>query len=121
MLDKKIIMKRIFEFETTQFDFDLIIHIQHLRKLNGLTKDELSLKMGVAKSFVGNVESMTQRHKYSTRHITLLAKAFGFKNIGELLDFPTPKHDRIKVTVEQTYNETETKVIKTDIVKIEAL
>ncbi|MCA4782987.1 helix-turn-helix transcriptional regulator [Empedobacter stercoris] len=111
-------MKKIFEFETTQFDFDLINHMKNLRKINKVTKDELSIKMGVAKSFVGNVESYTQRHKYSTRHITLLAKAFGYKNIGELLDFPTPKYDKIKVTVEQTYNEAGTKVLKSEVVKI---
>ncbi len=114
-------MNKLFEFETTQFNFDLINHVKNIRKEHGFTKDELSLKMGVAKSFVGNVESATQRHKYSTRHITLLAKAFGYKNIGELLDFPTPQHDRIKVTVEQTYNETGTKVIKSEVVKIEAI
>ena len=114
-------MKNLFDFETTQFDFDLINHVKKLRKIKELTKDELSLKMGVAKSFVGNVESYTQRHKYSTRHITLLAKAFGYKNIGELLDFPTPQYDRIKVTVEQTYNETGTKVLKSEVVKIKAI
>ncbi|MGV0753967.1 helix-turn-helix domain-containing protein [Empedobacter brevis] len=111
-------MKNLFDFETNQFDFDLINHVKKLRKIKGLTKDELSLKMGVAKSFVGNVESYTQRHKYSTRHITLLAKVFGYKNIGELLNFPTPLHDRIKVTIEQTYNDTGTKVIKSEVVKI---
>lgn len=114
-------MNRIFEFETTQFDFDLINHVKKLRKVNKITKDELSLKMNVARSFVSNVESYTQRHKYSTRHITLLAKAFGYNNIGELLDFPTPQYDRIKVTVEQTYNEVGTKVLKSEVVKINAI
>ncbi|MBF0598288.1 helix-turn-helix domain-containing protein [Faecalibacter rhinopitheci] len=114
-------MKLLFDFETTQFDFDLINHVKKLRKIKGFTKDDLSIKMGVAKSFVGNVESYTQRHKYSTRHITLLAKAFGYKNIGELLDFPTPQYDRIRVTVEQTYNEAGTKVLKSEVVKIEVI
>lgn len=114
-------MKKYFEFETTQFDFELIQHIKKLRLKEKFSQEALSIKMGLAKSFIGNVENYREKHKYSTRHITLLAKAFGFKNIGELLDFPTPKLDRIKVTVEQTYNETETKVIKTDIVKIETL
>ncbi|MGV0923741.1 hypothetical protein [Empedobacter tilapiae] len=111
-------MNKIFEFETTQFDFDLINHVKNIRKVNRITKDELSLKMNVARSFVSNVESYTQRHKYSTRHITLLAKAFGYKNIGELLNFPTPQYDRIKVTVVQTYNEAGTKVLKSEVVKI---
>lgn len=106
-------------FETTQFDYDLINHIKSLRKSKGYTQDELSLKMGVTKSFVSNVESYTQRHKYATRHLTLLAKAFGFKNISDLLKFPTPEYDKIKVTVQQTYNEAGTKVIKSEILKIE--
>jgi len=106
-------------FETTQFDYDLINHIKSLRKSKGYTQDELSLKMGVTKSFVSNVESYTQRHKYATRHLTLLAKAFGFKNISDLLKFPTPEYDKIKVTVEQTYNEACTKVINSKVLKIE--
>ena len=106
-------------FETSKFDFDLIIHVKNLRKSNGYTKDELSLKMGVAKSFVSNVESYTQRHKYATRHLTLLAKAFGFKNISDLLKFPTPEYDKIKVTIKQTYNEAGTKVINSEVLKIE--
>jgi len=74
--------------------------------------------MSLAKSFIGNVENYREKHKYGTRHITLLAKAFGYKNIGELLDFRTPKYDKIKVTVEQTYNEAGTKVLKSEVVKI---
>ncbi|SMP31111.1 helix-turn-helix domain-containing protein [Chryseobacterium profundimaris] len=114
-------MEKNFSFETTQFDLDFANHIKNLRKSAGLTKEELSLKMGVAKSFVGNVESHTQRHKYSTRHISLLAKAFGFKNISELMDFPTPQHDRIKVTVKQIYNGSGTKVMESEVVGIEGI
>jgi len=114
-------MEKIFEFETTQFDFDFIDHVKNLRKAKGFTKDELSLKMGVTKSFVSNVESYTQRHKYATRHITLLAKAFGFKKVSDLLQFPTPQYDKIKVTVKQTFNETGTKVLKSEVVRVEGL
>ncbi|MFV0145680.1 helix-turn-helix domain-containing protein [Empedobacter falsenii] len=114
-------MIKYFEFETTQFDFELIQHIKKLRIKEKFSQETLSLKMGLAKSFIGNVENYREKHKYGTRHITLLAKAFGYKNIGELLDFPTPLHDRIKVTIEQTYNETGTKVIKSEVVKIEAI
>ncbi|HAR73707.1 MAG TPA: hypothetical protein DCR77_09940 [Flavobacteriaceae bacterium] len=114
-------MIKYFEFETTQFDFELIQHIKGLRIKENFSQEVLSLKMGLAKSFIGNVENYREKHKYSTRHITLLAKAFEYKNIGELLNFPTPLHDRIKVTIQQTYNETGTKVIKSEVVKIEAL
>ena len=111
-------MEKNFTIEITQFDFDLINHIKNLRKSAGFSKEELSLKMGLAKSFVGNVESYTQRHKYSTRHIALLAKSFGFKDISELMKFPTPEYDKIRVTVKQTLNESKTKVIKSQIIEI---
>lgn len=114
-------MEKTFSFETTQFDFDFINHVKNIRKSKKISKDQLSLKMGVAKSFVGNVESYTQRHKYSTRHISLLAKAFGCKNVSELMDFPTPEHDRIKVTVKQFYNESGTKVMESEVVKVEGI
>lgn len=114
-------MEKIFTFETYQFDFALIEHIKSLRISKGLSQEKLSLKMGLVRSFVGNVESYTQRHKYSTRHISLLAKAFGFKNISELMDFPTPKYDRIKVTVKQVYNESGTKVMESEVVGIEGV
>lgn len=114
-------MEKNFTFEITQFDFDLINHIRNLRETAGFSKEELSLKMGLAKTFVGNVESYTQRHKYSTRHITLLAKSFGLKNISQLMKFPTPRYDKINVTVKQTFNENNTKVIKIEIIKIEPI
>ncbi|WP_210150733.1 helix-turn-helix domain-containing protein [Chryseobacterium scophthalmum] len=114
-------MDKKFTFEITQFDFDLINHIKVLREIAGLSKEELSLKMGLTKSFIGNVESYTQRHKYSTRHIALLAKAFGLKNISELVNFPTPEFDQIKVTVKQKYNQSGTKVIENEIIKIEKI
>ena len=114
-------MNKIIIIETTQFDFDLILHVKRLRKIKNFTQEELSQKMGVVKNFVSNVESYTQRHKYSTRHIGLLAKAFEYQNISQLLDFPTPKYDKIKVTIKQTLNESGTKVVHNEVIKIEAL
>ncbi|MDV3925521.1 hypothetical protein CMT52_01780 [Elizabethkingia anophelis] len=114
-------MEKIIQFETSQFDFDLMNHIKLLRKSKGITKERLSLLMGVSKTFVGNVESFTQRHKYSTRHITLLAKAFGYEDISQLMKFSTPKHDKIKVTIKQILNESGTKVISNEVIKIEPL
>ncbi|WP_294282961.1 hypothetical protein [uncultured Chryseobacterium sp.] len=71
-------MEKIFTFETYQFDYDLINHIKKLRMERG-SQEKLNLKMGLAKSFVGNVKNIKENHKYSTRHISLLAKAFGYK------------------------------------------
>ncbi|WP_345767223.1 MULTISPECIES: helix-turn-helix transcriptional regulator [Chryseobacterium] len=114
-------MDKTFVFETTQFDYDFINHIKKLRMEKGLSQEKLSLKMGLARSFVGNVENIKENHKYSTRHIALLAKAFGYKNISELMNFPTPEYDRIKVTVKQVYNESGTKVMESEVVGIEGI
>ena len=109
------------EYNTSHFDFILINHIKNLRESRKISQETLSLRMGLSKSFVGNVESFKEVHKYSTRHITLLAKAFGFEKINDLLDFPTPEFDRIKVTVEQTYEEDETNSKKSVVIKIEEI
>lgn len=114
-------MEEIFDFEINQFDFDLIEHVKKIRESHGFNKEELSLKMGLTKTFVGNVESYKQRHKYSTRHIALLARAFGFKNISKLMNFPTPEYDWIKVTVKRTTYETSTKVMSNEVIKIEPI
>ncbi|MGG7550753.1 MULTISPECIES: helix-turn-helix domain-containing protein [Chryseobacterium group] len=114
-------MEKTFVFETTQFDYDFINHIKRLRMEKEISQEKLSLKMGLTKSFVGNVENIKENHKYSTRHIALLAKAFGFLNISELMNFPTPKYDKIKVTVKQIYNENGTRIVDIEILKIEPL
>lgn len=114
-------MEKTIEYVLSQFDYDFINHIKKLREKNNISQEQLSLKMGLARSFIGNVENIRERHKYSTRHITLLAKAFGFKKVSDLLQFPTPQYDKIKVTVKQTFNETGTKVLKSEVVKIEAI
>ena len=114
-------MEQIISFETTKFDLDFINHVKEIRKTKKLSKDNLSLAMGLAKSFVSNVESLTQRHKYLTRHIALLAKAFQFNNISELMKFPTPEYDKIRVTVKQTMNEDNSKVIKSEIIGVEPI
>ena len=114
-------MKKTIIYETNQFDYEFINHVKKLRIKKGFSQEKLSLEMGLTKSFVGNVENVKENHKYSTRHISLLAKAFGFKNISELMNFPTPKNDRIRVTVQQTMNEANTKVLASEVLKIEAI
>lgn len=114
-------MNRTFVYETTQFDYEFINHIKMLRIEKGFSQEKLSLEMGLTRSFVGNVESVKENHKYSTRHIALLAKAFGFKNISELMNFPTPQYDNIRITVNQTLNEKGTKVMNNEVVKIEVI
>jgi|GEM_PF-1843252 len=85
----------------SEIDFRLINHVKKLRQ-GKFSQNELSARLGMNKNFVGNVESLTQPQKYGTRHLALLSKAFGFKTIGDLLDFPTPEHDRIRIELQIT-------------------
>jgi transcriptional regulator with XRE-family HTH domain len=114
-------MDKIYIFDTYQFDFMFIEHIKSLRLARNWSQEKLSIKMGVSKTFVGNVESYKQHQKYSTRHISLLAQAFEFKNLSELMKFPTPAYDEIRVTIKQTYNDRGTKIIDSEIMNIESL
>lgn len=88
--------------EMSHLDFLFILYIKQLREKRRWTQQELSEKMGVAKSFVGNVESFLQRHKYNIRHLALLTEAFEYKSVSELFDFPTPKYDMIRLTLKIT-------------------
>lgn len=116
------------EFEMSHLDYLLIEHVKTLRGNNGLTQQELSQKMGLALSFVGNVENINERHKYSIRHIALLAKAFNYKSITKLFDFPFPEYDKIKIRVSITkenysiskegISENKTRVLKSEILEI---
>ncbi|MCC4228617.1 helix-turn-helix domain-containing protein [Zunongwangia profunda] len=101
MPEEKILIETEF-CEISHLDYLFILHIKKLRESHDMTQQELSKKMGVSKSFVGNVESFVQRHKYSIRHITLLAKAFQYESLAKLMDFETPKYDIIKLTLKVT-------------------
>lgn len=92
----------ILEKEMSQLDYLLIEHVKSLRDKKKWTQQILSKKMGVAISFVSNVESLTERHKYSIRHLALLANAFKYKSVSKLFDFPTPTHDRVRLIIEVT-------------------
>lgn len=110
------------EYEITHFDYLLILHIKELRERKKWTQKELSLKMGVASSFVGNVENLNERHKYSTRHIALLTNAFGYKSCSKILSFPLPQYDEVKLIIEVTKEDYKTiingiETVKTKVIK----
>ncbi|WET68778.1 helix-turn-helix transcriptional regulator [Sphingobacterium sp.] len=112
----------IVEKEMSHLDYLLIIHIKSLREKNGWTQQELSKRMGVAVSFVGNVENLTERHKYSIRHLGLLKKAFNYTNISQLFDFKGPTHDQVILTIEITRSNNEdgkkNRIIKSELKSI---
>lgn len=92
----------IIEYEISHLDYLFILHIKSLRGKKGWTQRELSIKMGVASSFVGNVENLNERHKYSIRHVGLLTKAFKLNSPTKLFDFPAPEYDEIKLIIKIT-------------------
>ncbi|NJI71957.1 helix-turn-helix transcriptional regulator [Sphingobacterium kitahiroshimense] len=92
----------IIEYEISHLDYLFIQHIKSLRDKKGWSQKELSEKMGVTSSFVGNVENLNERHKYSVRHIALLSKAFNYKSPSRLFDFPSPEYDEVKLRVKVT-------------------
>jgi transcriptional regulator with XRE-family HTH domain len=101
MSNKKVLITTVYS-EISHLDYLFILYIKQLRERNNWTQQDLSKKMGVSKSFVGNVESFIQRHKYSIRHLGLLAKAFRYKSVANLFDFPAPDYDMIKLTLKVT-------------------
>ncbi|TYP91349.1 helix-turn-helix protein [Sphingobacterium allocomposti] len=121
MLGNKNIKNMIIEIlerEMSQLDYLLIEHVKSLREKKKWTQQVLSKKMGVAISFVSNVESLTERHKYSIRHLALLANAFKYKSVSKLFDFPTPTHDKVVLRIEVTKT-VESKSKKSKIIKSE--
>ncbi|MEN5058445.1 helix-turn-helix domain-containing protein [Sphingobacterium kitahiroshimense] len=76
--------------------------MKSLRDKKGWSQKELSEKMGVTSSFVGNIENLNERHKYSVGHIALLSKAFNYKSPSKLFHFTSPEYDEVKLKVKVT-------------------
>lgn len=106
----------IIEREMSHLDYLLILRVKSLREKKKWTQQDLSKEMGVVISFVGNVENLIERHKYSIRHIALLCKAFNFKSPSKLFDFPRPTHDKVTLRIEVTRsNDKKGRIIKTEL------
>ncbi|WP_268035608.1 helix-turn-helix domain-containing protein [Algoriphagus sp. PAP.12] len=92
---------KIVEQEMSEMDFRLILHVKELREDQGITQVELSQKMGLASGFVGKVEMFGNSAKYNIRHLPLIAKALGFKNVGEVLPKGIVRKDLVKIILEK--------------------
>lgn len=115
--------------EMSEMDFRLILHIKELREKQGLTQMDLSQKMGLASGFVGKVEMFGNISKYNIRHLPLIAKALGLKNVGDVLPLGIVSNDIVKVTVEKlplpkkngnpSQNKFEYKILKVEPIETE--
>ena len=92
---------KIIELEMSEMDFRLILHIKELREDQGMTQIELSQKMGLASGFVGKVEMFGNSAKYNIRHLPLIARALGLKNVGEVFPKGIVTNDLVKITLEK--------------------
>lgn len=115
--------------EMSEMDFRLILHIKELREKQGLTQMDLSQKMGLASGFVGKVEMFGNISKYNIRHLPLIAKALGLKNVGDVLPLGIVSNDIVNVTVEKlplpkkngtpSQNKFEYKILKVEPIETE--
>lgn len=61
----------------SEIDLYVIGKVKELREKANMRQIDLSHHLGLADSFVSNVESESQRHKYNIRHLNDLARIFG--------------------------------------------
>ncbi|WP_244215165.1 XRE family transcriptional regulator [Pedobacter miscanthi] len=84
----------------SEIDYLLIEEVKAIRIKQGLSKAQLSAKLKLARSFVGKVEDLSQRDKYSIRHLPILVQALKLKSICQL--FPkVPSRDMIEITYQK--------------------
>lgn len=83
------------------YDYLLIAHIKEMRDKKGLTQLQLSQKMKLSDGFVSKVETLTERAKYSIRHLPLLAKSLDC-NIEELLPKDEFRYDKVILTIHRS-------------------
>ncbi len=87
--------------EISEIDYLLILHIKDLRIKKGITQLQLSQKMKLADGFVSKVETLSERAKYSIRHLPLLAKVLGVE-IKDLIPSKSATYDLVVLTLRKT-------------------
>ncbi len=60
----------------SKIDLYVIERVKEMREKAEMRQIDLSHHLGLADSFVSNVESESQRHKYNIRHLNDLARIF---------------------------------------------
>jgi len=111
----------VIEREISHLDYLLILHVKSLRDDKEWTQQELSKRMGAAISFVGNVENLNERHKYSIRHLAILYKVFGFNSMSKLFNFTPPTHDKVILKIKLTKSidvNNKSRIIKTELKEV---
>ena len=59
-----------------EIELHIIAQVRAMREKHGLSQMELSLKMGKAVGFIGDIEAPSKTAKYNIKHLNELAKVF---------------------------------------------
>lgn len=54
----------------------IIKRVKEMREINNLTQMELSLRLGKAVGFIGDIEAPSKKAKYNIKHLNAIAKVF---------------------------------------------
>lgn len=107
----------------SELELLVINTVKKIREDQNISRRELSIKMGLAHSFVGKVESLSFPDKYNIRHLYLIATALKLKSIHELFPSKLPKYDLIRITYTKApktnKDGSESKQLEEKVVKIE--
>lgn len=116
-------MGKIYESKAIfRLEYELIQIVKDLRIKNDWSQETLSNKMGFAKNFVGNCESLGEDQKYNLRHIGILKKVFGLKSLDDLFPNGIPNDEQIVIRYKKVPKKkadgTPSKLMENEIVEI---
>lgn len=61
----------------TKIELYIIAEVRKMRENSGMSQMELSLKLGKAVGFIGDIEAPSKKAKYNIKHLNDIAKIFG--------------------------------------------
>ncbi len=60
----------------SRIELYIIAEIRKIREARGMSQMELSLKLGKAVGFIGDIEAPSKKAKYNIKHLNEIAKIF---------------------------------------------
>lgn len=60
----------------TKIEIYIIKRVKEMREIHGMTQMDLSLRLGKAVGFIGDIEAPSKTAKYNIKHLNELAKIF---------------------------------------------
>ncbi|WP_343614937.1 helix-turn-helix transcriptional regulator [Flavobacterium sp.] len=60
----------------TKIELYIIAEVRKIREARGMSQMDLSLKLGKAVGFIGDIEAPSKKAKYNIKHLNEIAKIF---------------------------------------------